>query len=95
MSAAPEWPLKKGVRIVEVEWTDSASANGWRTPSAAWAAIGKRPEVCRSVGYLWKRNARRLLLVQSQSGGGLVDEVLSVPVSAVVRMRTLATGSGW
>lgn len=88
------WPLKKDTSIVEVEWVDSSSLHGWHSAADAAAGTGNRALPCRSVGYLWKRNKHRLLLVQSQSGSGMLDEAFAIPARAITRVRTLGRAGG-
>ena len=89
MPGKPRWPLRQ-CPIVEVEWEDSSSVHGWHELADAAEATGKRALSCKSVGYLWKRNRHRLLLVQSQAASEMVDEVFSIPSGAVQVVRTLA-----
>jgi hypothetical protein len=76
-------------RLVEVEWIDSASTNGWQ----------RRGEIdqeqkqdgglveCRTVGYLLSKDKRSLRLAQSQSSHGAVAEICAIPRSCIRSIR--------
>jgi hypothetical protein len=74
--------------LVEIEWTDSCSSNGWGTPERHMSkyTISR----CRSVGYLIERNAKHVIVSQSLSDDtGNAAEVLAVPASCIKRLRRL------
>ena len=89
-----DWPLPEGVPVVEVEWWDSAAVHGWQAKADALASAGKKALPCKSVGYLWKRNKHRLLLVQSQSASGQAAGTFSIPMTAVAHLRVLTAAVG-
>lgn len=76
---------------VEVEWIDSCSYSGWED-AAEKVAVAK-PTTCRSVGYLIRRDASALVLVQSADlddvHGDRYADALAIPAKMVVRVRRL------
>jgi hypothetical protein len=77
---------------VEVTWVDTQAKGGWRTPEVE----RERSEtmLATSVGYLLHRDKGRIVLVQSHSpetehGEELVADSLTIPASAVQKVRPL------
>lgn len=84
------WPTKG--EIVEVEWIDAASTNGWQRATdidQEQAHDGGLVE-CRSTGYVLSKDPRSIRLAQSQSAHGSVAEVQAIPRSCIRSIRRLA-----
>lgn len=74
------------MQLVEVEWIDSAARGRW----ASREDYEKHDIVtCRSVGYVVKRSARAVVLVQSQSADGDCSDGMAIPRAAVTKVRRL------
>ena len=80
-------------RIVEVEWRDSASFHGWGT-TGYYDERGSDPSVCRTVGYLLKKDANEVFLVMSRSDNNNVNDSMTIPRECVLRIRYLKGGDG-
>lgn len=66
---------KQPREIIEyIEWDDHASLDqtGWKSRKDA-SALG--PEVCKSVGFILRENAKEIVLVASVAGGDVDGEV--------------------
>ena len=85
-----EWPTKG--EIVEVEWTDAASTNGWqlKVDVDREQADDRGLIECRSTGYLLSKDRRAVRLVQSQSAHGSVAEIQAIPLSCVRSIKWLS-----
>lgn len=86
--------MKDQYPAVEVEWDDSASSHGWRSPEEVLTETGTT--ACRSVGYLVRKTTRLVTIVQSRHDllrePGIKDfmgEALTIPRSVVRRIRVL------
>lgn len=72
---------------VEVSWVDAISMHRWESPSGH-ARLDGAP--VKSVGYLLQRDAKVLVLVQSQSTEtGQVGDSVAIPAGCVRRVRQL------
>lgn len=80
------WP--KAGRLVEVEWIDSASTNGWRGGDTVDGDDGL--SVCRSAGYLIASDRAVVKIVQSQTTQGHTAEQIAIPRSCVRRITPLS-----
>ena len=83
-----QWPRGD---LVEVEWIDSASTNGWR-PENDWQQEQNEEGlvVCRSAGYMIGKDKQAIRLVQSQSKHGATAEQIAIPRSCVRAIRKLS-----
>ena len=73
--------------IVEVEWWDARSFGGWSSP-AEYAKKGIA--LCRTVGYLLRRNKREIVVVQNVGDTtGNVSDATAIPTCCVKRVRRL------
>jgi len=52
-------------KIVEVEWEDSTSFNGWKTPDVVARFVGAGSMKCRTTGYLLHKDRNRVAICQS------------------------------
>lgn len=73
------------MKIVLVEWVDSASYSGWHRISPETAGI----ITCISVGLLCQEDKEQLTLVQSRNDFGNYAEFLSIPKCCIKRVRYL------
>lgn len=87
------WPKTP---LVEVEWVDSASTNGWhrggdieREHASDGGTI-----MCRSSGYLLSKDRQSVRLAQSQTSHGSVAEIQAIPRSCVRAIRLLRRQGG-
>lgn len=79
-----KWPLPI---MTEVEWDDANS-------NARWQDLGEMKNnhhvaLCKSVGYLLKRDKKEILLVQTQAPEGDGAGVISIPIGFVRRVRRI------
>ncbi len=72
--------------IVEVEWVDACSKYGWDDPQIYSRAT---TSICKSVGYLCKKNEHEVQVVQSLSDTGGQADSTSIPRKCVVKIRIL------
>lgn len=81
----PQWPLRDRV---EVEWRDSASRGGWRTPDDYKRANAVGP--IRSMGYLLTQTKDIVQVAQTQSAmNGDISDVMTIPRENVLRIKRL------
>lgn len=73
------------MKLYEVEWEDSASANGWQRREGADFGT----TLCHSVGYLMKKDKHLVALAQSWDNHGSISAVISIPRAVVRSMRKL------
>lgn len=83
--------MKKKKQIVEVLWTDSMSARGWRTQEEARELFSKEA-IIHSVGYVFHRDKHKLALVgafdhQQDEYGPNVNQYQEIPLSAIKSIR--------
>lgn len=80
-------------RLVLIEWVDASQAgSGWRSVDVVESQ--NEPVRCRSVGWLLKRTKVTTTIAAHVSGEGqgireFVNGDMTIPNSAIVRMRTL------
>ncbi len=77
----------KKPRIVEVEWIDASSKGGWG--SVEWYLKNSQPSLCRSTGYLLRKDAKAVTLVQSLGDHKDGTDAIAIPRSCVKRIRYL------
>jgi hypothetical protein len=83
------WP--KPMALVEVTWVDSHASGGWRS-DAEWTKHldpDESPLTCRSAGYLYRRDRRVVVLMQSQSASGQLSDAMQIPTPAVLSVRVV------
>jgi hypothetical protein len=79
-------PRAKAMRPAEVEWVDSKAQGSWRD---ADEYRNEQPAPCRSVGYVLTRDAKKIILLQSQSESGGVSDSITIPIGCVTKVRYL------
>lgn len=79
------WP--KPMPVVSVEWVDSHGESRWQD-CEAWK-VEECVLMCRSVGWLWHEDETRVVLAQSFSEGGLMDNLMHIPRCAVRKLTVL------
>lgn len=73
--------------LVEIEWVDSASTRGWghREPD-----IVNEPLLCRTVGYLVKRDRVAMTCAMNQAPSEAdYGQLMTIPMPCVRRVRRL------
>jgi hypothetical protein len=77
-----KWPLG---RALDVTWKDHAGQPwGWAPPAEyAGAKLG----LCRSIGYVLQEDRDCVVLMQSQSANGTVDQSLTIAKRLIVSRR--------
>ena len=78
------------MQIVEVEWIDSCSDDGWMksdSPRAKEHTVSH----CTSVGYLFKKAKEKICLVQNTSDTGSVGELMAIPRCAIKKLRIISS----
>lgn len=73
--------------LVEIVWDDAATSGRWLSLKTY---IEDRGIVeCRAAGYMTKKNAREVQVVQQISKEGDVSDSVTIPRSCVKRIRRL------
>ena len=85
--------------IVEILWTDSASQPGWKNPeNVAQPGVTR----CRTVGYLFERSAKEVIVVQNRHDldhpdmkglNDAVGHVMAIPTRGIQTIRRLGTAA--
>ncbi len=72
------------MRLVLVEWVDSASCSGWHS-------LGKDDCIsnCISVGVLCQESDKQVILALNKSDSGYVGDTMSIPKVSIKRIRYL------
>ncbi len=82
------WPVK---RLVEIEWDDASTSKfGWENIS-----VYRTQEVvtCRSVGYLIRKDAKQVVIVQTQAGNqNDVMREIAIPRGMVKKIKWIRSG---
>ena len=81
----PKFPC---AHLVEVDWVDSASRGRWDTLEVYQKEV---TACCRSVGYLILKNARIVILLQTQSINTINNalDAITIPRGCFTRIRKL------
>jgi hypothetical protein len=79
------------MKKVRVRWTDSTSWHGWKERDAIEKWVNDGPDDMESVGYLYKKNKKVVVLVQSLQlkHGSSVGENLMIPRVCVKDIKKL------
>lgn len=89
-----EWPPP--MAVVEVTWIDSSGAGGWHGVDHWAGEFTNMDLTCRSVGYLFREDDERLMLLMSVAAVGSLADQCIIPKVAVLNVRRLrAAGQGW
>ncbi len=75
--------MKLKVKVIYVEWEDSAMSAGWEQPHS------DKPLFIRSAGILVRQGRRSITLSTSRSQGGLYVDQLTIPRSAIRKLRKI------
>lgn len=67
---------------VIVDWIDSVGASGWHRPEHS-------DMNCCSVGSLISKTKKSILLSQSKDSRDMVNNVIEIPIAAILRIRKL------
>ncbi len=75
------------MQVVQVQWVDSASEDGWQSKSHVKHA--SKLCYCESVGFLLRKNKGDITLVQSTGSFDNVAASISIPMSCVKKITKL------
>jgi hypothetical protein len=76
--------------IVEVTWVDPDCAEGWQNPEEIERLLhDEHLTDCVSVGYKIAQDERRIALAMSKTVEGDLDNLLTLPMTAVRNIRVL------
>jgi len=73
------------MRLILVEWVDSASYSGWHKLSLGTDCVSN----CITVGLLCYDDEKHLVISQSRSDTGNTGDTISIPKCCIKRVRTL------
>lgn len=71
--------------IVEVEWIDSATYQGWQTKSAKEQTVSQ----CTTVGFVMRRNKNEISIAQGKSNNKNYLNVTTIPMSCIKKITRL------
>ena len=74
------------MKIVEVVWLDSQAHGGWTDKNEMQEWNGDM--LCKSVGYLVRKENDRIVLAMSESSTSLADG-LTIPRACITNLRRL------
>ena len=78
------------MKIVEVMWNDSVSMSRWQSVSTVDKFVKDGSDKIRSVGYLYKKTKKAVVLVQSVHGSEQnYAEALKIPRECVTNIKVL------
>ncbi len=78
------------MKVVRVRWHDSVSYTGWRTQSVIDDWFKNGIDVMESVGYLYKKSKKCLIIVQSVHAydeDTNLSEALRIPMGCVISIK--------
>ena len=79
-------------RIVEVEWVDAVTNNGWHSITN-YSGGGPEMPVHQSVGYVLRDDETGMTILQSfQHNGKLVADSLQLPRAYIRQVKTVRRG---
>jgi len=85
------------VKLVLVEWVDSAGGGGWQNVDKAKSDAAENELRCETAGWLLERTDRYVLVATSRTVGRSEDDQvgdpMQIPAACVTRIRTLDQGS--
>ncbi len=73
------------MKLVLVEWVDSASCSGWHRLNSEIDCISE----CIAVGLLCHEDEKQVVITYSRSDTGNIAETLTIPKCSIKRMRQL------
>lgn len=78
------------MKIVEVEWEDAMTRDGWANMDEYKVEPSERPALVRSVGYLITNDGDRVTLLQSANydGRNVGSTSITIPAGCIRKMRT-------
>ena len=74
--------------VIEVEWLDSATYNGWQNMEIEDFKV----ITSKTVGYLIGETSQVMVIAQSTGSGEPYCNVVSIPKLCITATRTLETG---
>ena len=72
--------------IIEIEWTDAATTQGWCSPDRLTRDNGLSP--CKTVGYFFRKTKNSIQTSKGTSGDDRCD-TQSIPLAGVKKIRKL------
>lgn len=78
--------------MVKVTWVDASGMNSWQPKVTVDDWMREGPSVMETVGYLYKRNKKCLVICQTihkNDNGSNMGEPLMIPIKHVKKMREL------
>lgn len=77
------------LKIVEVEWEDANSYQGWQSPADVSVGV----TICHSVGMVFKEDRNVLALccsvAKSPWGENSVSDIINIPKKSILMRRVL------
>jgi len=80
------------MKMVKVTWVDTAGMSGWQSKMTVDKWMKDGPEVMESVGFLYKRGKKALIIAQSihkDDNGSNLGEPLMIPRKHVIKVEVL------
>ena len=74
--------------LVEIEWRDSTSYDGWMSEPASKSLAEDEDCLCRTAGYMLHRDKRHMTIVRDR-GDDNVGGMMRIPTVAIKSIRKL------
>ena len=75
--------------LIEIDWVDSYSLEGWMSRDSDIGVNDKSPHLCKTVGYVFVERKDWITTTASTSNGGNIHGCLSIPKVAVTKVKVL------
>ncbi len=72
------------MKLVEVEWDDSAASAHWQEPD-----VKSQPMKCRTAGYLLRETKKYVVIALTVANDGGTISPLAIPKGCITRRRRL------
>ena len=72
------------MKMVEIEWDDSASPSHWQEPNAT-----SKPMKCRTAGYLLRETRTYVVVASTVARDGGTMAPLAIPKGCITKRRRL------
>ena len=80
------------MKIVKVTWVDASGMNSWQSKAVVDGWIRDGPSVMQTVGYLYKKSKKCLVICQSihkDNAGSHLGEPLMIPIKHIIKLKEL------
>jgi hypothetical protein len=80
------------MKMVKVTWVDTAGMNNWQHKRTIDDWMKEGPEVMESVGYLYKKDKKSIVIAQSihkDDNGSNLGEPLMIPIKHIIKLEIL------